>query len=62
MAAPTKQIGIIGIGSMGGNIAQRLHENGYSLVLYNKTKTAYVPFDGKQRILSQVTYLTFQRN
>ena len=50
MAASAKQIGIIGIGSMGGNIARKLYDGGYSLVLYNNTKAAYAPFDGKERV------------
>ena len=32
-----KTVGLIGLGSMGSNIAERLHSNGYALVLYDRT-------------------------
>lgn len=50
MTTSTKQVGIIGIGKMGGNIARQLHRNGYSLVLYNKDRVACAPFEGKERV------------
>lgn len=34
-----KQIGIIGLGKMGGNVARRLSERGWSVVGYNRTDT-----------------------
>ncbi len=43
-----KEIGVIGIGAMGGNIARLLQDGGYSLVLYNKTPEGYEPFRGKR--------------
>jgi len=49
MAAASKAIGLIGLGNMGGKIAEKLYNDGYSLVLYNKTKDEYVPFDGRER-------------
>lgn len=41
MPQQTKRVGLIGLGNMGKNIAARLHQNGYSLVIFNKTKDAY---------------------
>jgi 6-phosphogluconate dehydrogenase len=54
-------MGIIGIGSMGANIAQRLHDKGYSLVLYNKTPDAYSPFQGKEGITFATDISDFTR-
>ncbi len=50
MAGIQKQVGLIGVGNMGRNIAQNLHSQGYSLVLYNKTEDSYAPFRGKEGI------------
>lgn len=50
MAVVSKEIGIIGVGSMGGNIAERLHGNGYSLVLYNNEKERYERFKGRDKV------------
>jgi 6-phosphogluconate dehydrogenase len=46
MPNQTKRAGIIGLGSMGANVARRLLENKYELVLYNKTTDKYAPFQG----------------
>lgn len=43
-------VGIIGLGDMGSRIAEKLHGSGYSLVLYNRTKDKYKPFEGRERI------------
>lgn len=32
-----KEIGIVGLGKMGGNIARRLHEKGWRVIAYNRT-------------------------
>lgn len=46
----TKQVGLIGLGSMGKNIAERLHDSGYSLVLYNRTESRYAPFRNMESV------------
>jgi 6-phosphogluconate dehydrogenase len=43
----TKTVGIIGLGSMGGNVAKLLRKADYDLVLYNKNQDNYGPFKGK---------------
>lgn len=45
-----KRIGIVGLGNMGGNIAERLHANDYELVLYNKTTDRYAHFKEKENV------------
>lgn len=45
-----KRVGLIGIGSMGGNVAERLYRNGYSLVLYNQHEEKYEPFRGRELV------------
>ncbi|MGI0100269.1 MAG: NAD(P)-binding domain-containing protein, partial [Candidatus Micrarchaeaceae archaeon] len=42
----TGAVGILGLGSMGGNIADRLHSNGYPLVLYDRASDKYAHFKG----------------
>ncbi len=44
MVAVHKEVGIVGLGDMGSNIARLLQSNGYSLVLYNRTKEKYSAF------------------
>lgn len=61
MATSQNQVGVIGVGSMGGNIAKRLHDKGYSLVLYNKMADAYVPFSGKERVTTTSDITDFSR-
>ncbi len=34
------QIGIVGLGRMGGNIARRLMEHGHKVVVYDRSKDA----------------------
>lgn len=46
----TKEVGLIGLGNMGRNIAERLYYNGYSLILYNKTDENYHHFRDKPHI------------
>ncbi|MDE1871329.1 MAG: NAD(P)-binding domain-containing protein [Candidatus Micrarchaeota archaeon] len=46
----TKEIGLIGLGNMGKNIADKLHHSGYSLVLYNRTDENYPHFKDRERI------------
>jgi 6-phosphogluconate dehydrogenase len=41
------QLGIIGLGRMGGNIAQRLMRHGHSCVVYDKSAEAVASFAGK---------------
>jgi len=41
------QLGIIGLGRMGGNIAQRLMRHGHSCVVYDKSAQAVAAFAGK---------------
>jgi 6-phosphogluconate dehydrogenase len=41
------QLGIIGLGRMGGNIAQRLMRHGHSCVVYDKSAEAVASFVGK---------------
>ncbi len=48
--ADTKTIGLIGLGNMGKNIADRLHNDGYSLILYNKTDENYPHFKDRERV------------
>lgn len=50
MATDTKEIGIIGLGSMGGNIARVLHSKGYSLALYDKTRDKYPAFESMKNV------------
>lgn len=42
-----KQIGIIGLGKMGGNIALRLVEKGWNVVAYNRTSAVTEQFEEK---------------
>jgi 6-phosphogluconate dehydrogenase len=44
MAASPKQVGIIGLGSMGSNVARLLLAKNYPLVVYNKASDKYSPF------------------
>ncbi len=46
MSTSTKPVGIIGLGSMGGNVAKLLIAKNYPLVLYNKATDKYTPFQG----------------
>ena len=46
----TKTLGIIGLGSMGANIARLLLDKGYSLVVYNKTPDKYGQFKAIQTL------------
>ncbi len=41
------QLGIVGLGRMGGNIAQRLMRRGHSCVVYDKSAEAVASFAGK---------------
>lgn len=41
-----KRVGIVGLGSMGGNVARVLSKKGYSLVLYNRSSGKYKEFEG----------------
>jgi 6-phosphogluconate dehydrogenase len=41
------QLGIVGLGRMGGNIAQRLMRNGHSCVVYDKSAAAVAALAGK---------------
>ena len=41
------QLGIVGLGRMGGNIAQRLMRHGHSCVVYDKSAEAVASFAGK---------------
>ena len=41
------QIGVVGLGRMGGNIVQRLMDNGYSCVVYDKSADAVASVAGK---------------
>ena len=43
--AQNKTIGIIGLGDMGGNIAQSLHNKGYSLFVYDRNSEKYNAFN-----------------
>jgi len=49
MPEKQKAIGLIGLGDMGKNIAQRLHDAGYFLVLYDRTDAKYGQFSGMDR-------------
>lgn len=41
----TREVGVIGLGKMGSDIARVLHNNGgYPLVLYNRSEERYAPF------------------
>lgn len=42
-----KQIGIVGLGKMGGNIARRLHEKGWDVVAYNRTAETTKKFEAE---------------
>jgi 6-phosphogluconate dehydrogenase len=50
MANSTKQVGILGLGSMGSNVAKRLLAKDYPLVIYNKASDKYEPFKGRRDI------------
>ncbi len=50
MATADKEIGLIGLGPMGQNIAKILHNDNYSLVLYNRTKEKYDSFSGMDNV------------
>ncbi len=50
MTAPERVVGLIGLGNMGGNIAQVLRRSGYSLVLYNREKERYEQFKEKEGV------------
>lgn len=39
-----RAVGIVGLGDMGGTIANILHRNGYPLVIYNRSDDAYKKF------------------
>ncbi len=45
-----REIGIIGVGDMGGNIAQNLHRSGFSLVLYDRSPEKMDRFKGQERV------------
>ena len=44
MPAQAKRVGIIGLGSMGSNVARLLLAKNYPLVVYNKASDKYAPF------------------
>jgi len=48
--ATTKEIGIIGLGPMGYNMATVLHNNGYSLALYNRTREKVSAFESMENV------------
>ena len=50
MATADRTLGLIGLGDMGRNIAKRLHDNGYRLVLYDRTKDKYGFFNGMDEV------------
>ena len=41
------QLGVVGLGRMGGNIAQRLMRHGHSCVVYDKSADAVASIAGK---------------
>jgi 6-phosphogluconate dehydrogenase len=45
-----RTVGVLGLGDMGSNVAERLHGSGYSLVLYNRSKERYASFQNRERI------------
>jgi 6-phosphogluconate dehydrogenase len=46
----TKEMGVVGLGDMGGNIARVLHSGGYTLAVYNKAEDKYAAFSGMENI------------
>jgi|GEM_PF-876651 6-phosphogluconate dehydrogenase len=44
MTAAPKEMGLIGLGNMGRNIAERMHYSDYFLILYDKMGKNYTPF------------------
>lgn len=45
-----REIGIIGLGDMGGKIAERLHRGGFSLVLYDRSMEKRDVFKDMERV------------
>lgn len=50
MQSKSKKIGVIGMGSMGGNIARQLSSSGYSLVVYDRSEDKYSGFTDLKEI------------
>jgi 6-phosphogluconate dehydrogenase len=61
MATSTKPVGIIGLGSMGTNVAKLLTENKYPLVLYNRTPMKYFPLTVMDGVQSSKNLKDFAR-
>ncbi len=59
MTQVSKEIGLIGLGNMGTNIAKMLQGSGYSLVLYDRTAGRYPVFEGKEQVYASKSMQDF---
>lgn len=59
MQKEKKIVGVLGLGSMGGNVARLLHREGYELVLYDRNSVRYEYFSGYNDVHTSTSIETF---